>query len=81
MTFPGHIVKKGAQGAEVLTIAQRLVALGYEADGTQNKFDARLASVVKLFQSQHSSSDGRPLLEDGEVGPLTWGALFRQLSP
>jgi hypothetical protein len=32
--------------------------------------------VVKLFQARHVDPAGRPLRQDGEIGSLTWGALF-----
>ena len=34
------------------------------------------AAIVRTFQSQHIDAAGRPLVVDGQVGPLTWGALF-----
>jgi hypothetical protein len=77
MEFPGHVIKIGeTNGALIRKIAQRLKALGYDPTSPAGQFDAPFKSLVKLFQSQHVDALGVPLKVDGEIGPLTWGALF-----
>ena len=77
MNYPGRIIRRGeADGAVVRAIVARLDALGYRRDGADDAYDAALASVVKLFQSQHFDANRMPLKVDGTVGPMTWGALF-----
>jgi hypothetical protein len=77
MLYPGHPVGVGdADSDAVKAIAQRLAALGYPVVSQVGQFDPALASDVKLFQSQHGDAAGRALKTDGEVGPLTWNALF-----
>jgi hypothetical protein len=60
----------------VRAVTTRLRALGYNAASPAGQFDAALKSLVKVFQLQHVDAFHRPLLSDGEIGPLTWGALF-----
>lgn len=76
MAFPGAILKRGDTGADVAKIQARLDALGLAVSSPKGTFDAALVSGIRLFQSLHSGPDGRPLLSDGQVGPMTWGALF-----
>ena len=77
MRYPGRIVRRGeADGAIVRAVADALGGFGYRGEGASAGFDASLASRVKLFQSQHFDANGLPLKVDGEVGPMTWGALF-----
>jgi hypothetical protein len=35
-----------------------------------------MEQTIKLFQARNVDADGRPLRQDGEVGSLTWSALF-----
>jgi hypothetical protein len=35
-----------------------------------------MKQTVKLFQARKVDSEGRPLKQDGEIGSLTWAALF-----
>src|SRR5262249_36193044 len=39
-------------------------------------FDSKMKQTVKLFQARNVDAAGRPLRQDGEVGSLTWAALF-----
>ena len=74
--FPGRIVKEGeADNALVGKIQGALKERGYGPFRTPG-FDAAMTSIVKLFQSQHVDADGHALIVDGEIGRLTWGALF-----
>lgn len=82
MDYPGHVIKMGeTDSALVDAVAKGLKKLGYPpAQGDfalqPGKFDAQFKSLVKLFQSQHVDALGRPLKADGEIGPITWGAIF-----
>ena len=77
MDYPGHIVKVGeSDRALVDAITKQLAMLGYKLDKPSDGYDAALASLVKLFQSQHFDAGGRPLQADGQSGPISWGALF-----
>jgi hypothetical protein len=76
MNYPGHIVQHGDPDAAVAAAIQgKLKTLGY-GPFVGAAFDDRMASVVRLFQSQHVDREGRPLDADGIVGPLTWAAIF-----
>lgn len=75
--FPGRIIKFGeADLAIVRKVAAGLLAKGYASISPDGVFDAKFKSLVKLYQSQHADSLGRPLAVDGEVGSLTWGSIF-----
>ena len=76
MPYPGTLLKKGATGPNAVAVIRKLAALRMDVDAAATTFDARVISAIKLFQSLHFGPDGRPLIPDGEVGPMTWGALF-----
>jgi hypothetical protein len=82
MDYPGHVIKMGeTDSALVDAVAKGLKKLGYPPPQGDfalqpGKFDAPFKSLVKLFQSQHVDALGRPLKADGEIGPITWGAIF-----
>src|SRR5262245_43400590 len=82
MDYPGHVIKMGeTDTALVDTVANGLKKLGYpppQGDFTLKAgvYDAQFKSLVKLFQAQHVDALGRPLKVDGEIGPITWGAIF-----
>jgi len=74
--FPGRPIKQGeADGVQVTAIQQQCASRGYGPfDGGQ--FNARMTSVVKLYQAQNVDAIGRSLVVDGEIGLYTWGSLF-----
>jgi hypothetical protein len=84
MQYPGRIIKVGEQDKTlVATLKQELNdALGIGADPAlrlnpdNRRFDLAMKRAVKLFQARHVDDEGRPLKQDGEIGPLTWAALF-----
>ncbi|MFL6846138.1 MAG: CHAP domain-containing protein [Allosphingosinicella sp.] len=77
MPYPGRVIRMGDADRPTLTaIAAALRARGYAAPTAPAVFGPPLASFVRLFQSHNVDSEGRPLLIDGQVGPLTWNALF-----
>jgi hypothetical protein len=74
--FPGIVAKEGISNpALVNQLQDALVACGY-GPFMPGVFDAYMTSVVMLFQSQHQDDDGYPLVVDGQIGLLTWAALF-----
>jgi hypothetical protein len=76
--FPGRVIKAGDSDKEtVKTIQHRLNAVGCGPTAEDGVFDkAGTERAVKLFQARFPDVTGAPLLSDGKVGSLTWGALF-----
>lgn len=84
MDYPGRLIKLGEADAAVVQAVRRQLGLMMAGDSDPAArldpdgavFDAAMKRVVKLFQARHVDSAGRPLKQDGEIGALTWGALF-----
>lgn len=84
MRYPGRIVKAGEKDAGIVkALKQRLnEVLAVESDPTLKldpadpNFGPRMRQTVKFFQTRNVDAEGRPLKQDGEVGALTWAALF-----
>jgi hypothetical protein len=84
MRYPGRVIKLGESDAAVVRAIKRRLntALGATHDpsmrlDTENpRFGPKVKQLVKLFQMRNLDVSGNPLLPDGEVGSLTWGALF-----
>lgn len=76
--YPGRVLKVGVSAAESVKILQhRLNAVGCGPIAEDGVFDkANTERAVKLFQTRFPDVTGRPLVVDGVVGSLTWGALF-----
>lgn len=76
--YPGRIVKVGDTDPDIVKkIEQRLNTIGcgpINEDGVFDKGETERA--VKLFQARFTDVQGNPLKIDGQVGPLTWGAMF-----
>lgn len=45
-------------------------------DVDEPRFGPRMRNAVRLFQARHVDAHGRPLVQDGRIGVLTWAALF-----
>src|SRR5262245_18260297 len=76
--FPGFIIKKGADDTRIVRAIQvRLNELGIPVERT-GVFDKATDSAVRLFQARFADAEGLPLRIDGEVGQLTWTALFAE---
>ena len=79
--FPGRLIQAGeTDGPLVLSIQRQLNAVGcgpLEENGT---FGKQTRDVVKLFQGRFPDTDRVPLAVDGQVGPITWAALFGEHS-
>jgi peptidoglycan hydrolase-like protein with peptidoglycan-binding domain len=75
--FPGRIVKTGDSGDVVEQIQHRLNEVGCGPIPEDGNFDKdKTERAVKLFQSRFPDVTGSPLKIDGQVGSVTWGALF-----
>ena len=77
MNYPNRVVKKGDSNKTVVKAIQKKLndfSCGIiEVDGD---FGNKTKSAVMLFQSMHKDQNGIPLEIDGNVGALTWYALF-----
>lgn len=84
MQYPGRIIKAGEQDANVVrALKERLntvLNIGNDPaarlDPADPNFGPKMKQVVKLFQTRNVDAEGRPLRQDGEIGSLTWAALF-----
>lgn len=75
--YPERIIKVGETDAEIVRPIQlRLNEMGCGPLQGTGFFGQKTDVAVKLFQSRFPDLQGQPLLVDGEIGPLTWGALF-----
>jgi len=77
LPFPGHVLTIGSwDSVNVRAIQKRLMELGcgpIEQDGV---FGAETVEAVETFQVRTLDIHGQPLTVDGQVGPMTWAALF-----
>jgi CHAP domain len=84
MDYPERIIKLGEADAQIVKALKKrlnqLLVLDSDAKRKLNasdpNFGPSMKQVVKLFQARHVDSLGRPLKQDGEIGSLTWEALF-----
>lgn len=84
MRYPGRVIKQGETDARIVKALKkqlnRRLALGQEPVGKLDPehplFGPETKRAVKLFQARHVDGEGRPLRQDGEVGSLSWEALF-----
>jgi hypothetical protein len=84
MDYPGRIIKVGERNAAIVrALKPRLnEALGAADDSVQHldpsnaTFGPKMKRAVLLFQTRNVDGTGASLEQDGEVGPLTWAALF-----
>ncbi|MCI0488265.1 MAG: CHAP domain-containing protein [Blastocatellia bacterium] len=77
LPFPGRVVKQNHKDkATVLSIQARLNAMGCGPIDEDGDFGKQTRNAVLLFQTRFTDTDGLPLKIDGEIGPITWAALF-----
>jgi hypothetical protein len=77
LLFPGRIVKKGDPDKPTVKVIQRrLNERGCGPLALNGSFQEETEAAVKLFQSRFPDAEGAPLIVDGKVGSITWGALF-----
>lgn len=84
MQYPGHVIKAGERDAAIVKAVKKqlneiLVVNDkpeLRLDPEDPNFGPKMSQAVKLFQGRHVDLEGRPLKQDGEIGALTWAALF-----
>jgi hypothetical protein len=84
MKYPGRVIKVGEQDVEIVKVLKKQLnkVLVLENDPALRlnpddpNFGPKMKQVVKLFQARNVDTAGQPLEQDGEVGSLTWEALF-----
>jgi hypothetical protein len=84
MQYPGRIIKVGEADSSIVKAlkSQLNEALGAKDDPTlflepnEPHFGPKMQQVVTFFQARHVDATGHPLRADGEIGSLTWSALF-----
>ena len=84
MKYPGRTIKVGEANPAVVKALKKALntALVLQAGeptalDTENPlFGPRMKQTVRLFQMRHVDAEGQPLKADGEVGAITWAALF-----
>ena len=77
MQYPRRVVKAGESDRTLVTaVQQQLLARGCGPIDAPGVFGPQTEASVKLFQARNVDGEGRPLKQDGELGPLTWAALF-----
>ena len=78
LPFPGHILKTGSGDKSSIEMLQhRLNEVGCGPIAETGVFDKEhTKNSVMLFQARFSDVDALPLKVGGQVGPLTWAALF-----
>lgn len=84
MRYPGRVIKMGESDAHIVkalkqALNRALALRGTDAirlDAANPTFGPRMKQAVQLFQARHVDAEGQPLKSDGEVGSITWAALF-----
>ncbi|NDV11382.1 CHAP domain-containing protein [Crenobacter caeni] len=84
MKYPGRVVRLGEADPKVVKAVKaqlnKALHLAQEAGGALDEanpnFGVTTEQAVKLFQSRNVDALRQPLRQDGEIGALTWAALF-----
>lgn len=84
MQYPGRVIKMGESDAAIVKVLKKQLNKALAAssdtvlklDPENPSFGPSTREVVKLFQARNVDAEGRPLKQDGQVGSLTWEALF-----
>lgn len=77
LSFPGETIRRGSSNqAAVRAVQQALNARGCGPIEVDGRFGAQTEGAVRLFQTRYPDAAGQPMLPDGEIGPIAWGALF-----
>jgi hypothetical protein len=75
--FPGRTLKAGSTDAAGVRLVQtRLNQIGCGPVHADGVFGEETTGAVELFQARSIDKFGVPLKVDGQVGPMTWAALF-----
>ena len=83
VSFPGHTLVPGSPDAtSILAVQARLNALGCGPVAVDGVFGPETLDAIELFQARSVDARDIPLRVDGQLGPLTWSALFgSELTP
>lgn len=84
MRYPGRVIKMGEKDAAIVRalkarLNKSMALIGDDRlrlDEANAAFGPKVKQAVQQFQARHGDSEGRPLKPDGEVGAITWAALF-----
>jgi hypothetical protein len=84
MRYPGRVIKMGETDASIVRalktqLNKSLTLIGDDKlvlNEDNPVFGAKVKQAVRLFQARHVDGEGRPLKPDGEVGAITWAAMF-----
>jgi len=76
--YPGHVISENSNDNSVIVtlIQRRLVEVGFGPLTDDGDFGSTTRNTVRDFQAENDDLNGIALDVDGEVGKLTWGALF-----
>ncbi|HZQ70696.1 MAG TPA: peptidoglycan-binding protein [Terriglobales bacterium] len=75
LSYPG-VLRIGNKGSSVKLLQARLNEVGCGPVAVDGDFGPQTYDAVELFQARSVDMRGMHLTVDGEVGSLTWGALF-----
>jgi peptidoglycan hydrolase-like protein with peptidoglycan-binding domain len=73
------LIEKDLMDDNGVRLLQRiLTSMGppFDPGGIDGDFKDKTETAVKEFQRKFSDYDGNPLVVDGDVGPITWRALW-----
>lgn len=73
--FP--VLRKGSRNDWVKVLQRMLLNKGCNPLGIDGKFGKNTLAAVLKFQRSNTDIYGRQLDDDGVVGPLTWGSLYK----
>jgi len=84
MRYPGRVIKEGERDRNIVRSLKvrlnEILAPGGDGslrlDPDEPSYGPKMKRAVKLFQTRSVDREGRPLKQDGQVGSLTWAALF-----
>lgn len=77
MLYPNRIIRDGEPHLEVVRFIQsRLNDLGYGPFLESGIFGPKTKAAIQQFQATHRDNFGNSLEPDGQVGAITWEALF-----
>lgn len=81
MKYPGRVIKAGESDESIvkalkLRLNQVLNDESAKLDPDNGEFGPHMQEAVSLFQARNVDGNGQPLKQDGQIGSLTWAALF-----
>ncbi|MES3033969.1 MAG: CHAP domain-containing protein [Gemmatimonadota bacterium] len=84
MKYPGRVIRAGesdpALVRAVRTQLNHRLSIAARSPGRLDErapaFDEAVVQAVRQFQARNVDHDGRPLTQDGRIGPITWEVLF-----